>query len=61
MQTTREEMEYMSEMAVELAEMADRLGLATLSYLFRMAAMEADSAAVTADLVVDGHHPGNDN
>jgi hypothetical protein len=60
MQKTRQELEYMSEAAVELAEMADRLGLPTLSYIFRMAAMEADSAAPTADSRGDDRHR-NDN
>lgn len=61
MQTNRQEMEYMSEAAVELAEMADRLGLPTLSYIFRMAAMEADSAAPAADSAGDGRRRRNDN
>jgi hypothetical protein len=60
MQKTRQELEYMSEAAAELAEMADRLGLPTLSYIFRMAAMEADSAAPIADLT-DGRRRRNDH
>jgi hypothetical protein len=61
MPTTKRELEYISEAAAELAEMADSLGLATLSYIFRMAEMEADSAAPTADSTSDGHRPRNDH
>ncbi|MGY8666112.1 hypothetical protein Q3C01_27680 [Bradyrhizobium sp. UFLA05-109] len=35
---------YMSDMALELAQMADDCGHATLAYLFRMAALEASTA-----------------
>jgi hypothetical protein len=34
---------YMSEMALELAQMAEESGHATLAYLFRMAALEAST------------------
>lgn len=34
---------YMSDMALELAQMADDCGHATLAYLFRMAALEAST------------------
>jgi hypothetical protein len=34
----------MSDMALELAQMAEDSGLATLAYLFRMAALEASTA-----------------
>jgi hypothetical protein len=61
MPTTKQELEYLSDAAAELAEMADNLGLATLSYIFRMAAMEADSAAPTVDSTSDGRRPRNDN
>jgi hypothetical protein len=41
---------YMSDMALELAQMAEDSGQATLAYLFRMAALEASTAAaVMAD------------
>jgi hypothetical protein len=44
-----ENLGYMSDMALELAQMADNSGLATLAYLFRMAALEASNAGrVTA-------------
>jgi hypothetical protein len=36
-----EDIGYMSDMALELAQMAEESGLATLAYLFRMAALEA--------------------
>ncbi|MBW7964612.1 hypothetical protein [Bradyrhizobium sp. BR 10261] len=39
-----ENLSYMSDMALELAQMAEDSGLATLAYLFRMAALEASTA-----------------
>ena len=39
-----ENLGYMSDMALELAQMAEDTGLATLAYLFRMAALEASTA-----------------
>ncbi|MBH5399261.1 hypothetical protein HZZ13_15955 [Bradyrhizobium sp. CNPSo 4010] len=39
-----EDLGYMSDMALELAQMADDSGLTTLAYLFRMAALEASTA-----------------
>lgn len=39
-----ENLGYMSDMALELAQMADDSGLTTLAYLFRMAALEASTA-----------------
>jgi hypothetical protein len=41
--TKDENLGYMSDMALELAQMADDSGLATLAYLFRMAALEAST------------------
>ena len=38
-----ENLGYMSDMALELAQMAEDSGLATLAYLFRMAALEAST------------------
>ena len=38
-----ESLAYMSDMAIELAQMAEDSGLATLAYLFRMAALEAST------------------
>ncbi|MCK1618692.1 hypothetical protein IVA96_18985 [Bradyrhizobium sp. 159] len=38
-----ENLGYMSDMALELAQMADDAGLTTLAYLFRMAALEAST------------------
>jgi len=43
-QTKDENLGYMSDMALELAQMAEDTGLATLAYLFRMAALEASTA-----------------
>ncbi|MGX1317807.1 hypothetical protein AB7M17_001260 [Bradyrhizobium sp. USDA 377] len=42
-QTNDENLGYMSDMAMELAQMADDSGLTTLAYLFRMAALEAST------------------
>lgn len=44
-QTKDENLGYMSDMALELAQMAEGSGLATLAYLFRMAALEASTAS----------------
>ncbi|MBR0968216.1 hypothetical protein JQ554_29415 [Bradyrhizobium diazoefficiens] len=43
-QSRDENLGYMSDMALELAQMAEDFGLATLAYLFRMAALEASTA-----------------
>lgn len=43
-QTKDDDLGYMSDMALELAQMAEDSGLATLAYLFRMAALEASTA-----------------
>jgi len=43
-QNKDENLGYMSDMALELAQMADDSGLTTLAYLFRMAALEASTA-----------------
>ena len=43
-QTQDENLGYMSDMALELAQMAEDSGLTTLAYLFRMAALEASTA-----------------
>ncbi|WP_025033398.1 hypothetical protein [Bradyrhizobium sp. DOA9] len=46
-----ENLGYMSDMALELAQLADDSGLTTLAYLFRMAALEASMAnSVVAEL-----------
>ncbi|MHB0771145.1 hypothetical protein [Bradyrhizobium sp. 5.13L] len=42
-QTKDENLAYMTDMALELAQMAEDSGLATLAYLFRMAALEAST------------------
>lgn len=42
-QTQDENLGYMSDMALELAQMAEDSGLTTLAYLFRMAALEAST------------------
>ncbi|WP_407186091.1 hypothetical protein [Bradyrhizobium centrosematis] len=48
-QTRDEDLGYMSDMALELAQMAEDTGLATLAYLFRMAALEASTVDVLAE------------
>lgn len=47
---------YMSDMAIELAQMAEVSGLATLAYLFRMAALEAATAGRVAGCDAIPHH-----
>jgi hypothetical protein len=54
-QTKDENLGYMSDMALELAQMAEDSGLATLAYLFRMAALEASTASGELN-VPDDHH-----
>jgi hypothetical protein len=51
MKMNEENLVYMSDIALELAQMADDSGHATLAYLFRMAALEASTAdaALTDD------------
>ncbi len=50
MKSNEKDLGYMSDMALELAQMADDSGHATLAYLFRMAALEASTAdTVMAD------------
>jgi len=50
MKMKEKDLNYMSDIALELAQMADESGLATLAYLFRMAALEASTAGtVMAD------------
>jgi len=46
-QTKDENLAYMTDMAIELAQMAEDSGLATLAYLFRMAALEASTLSST--------------
>ena len=42
--SNEEDLGYMSDMALELAQMAEDSGQATLAYLFRMAALEASTS-----------------
>jgi hypothetical protein len=44
--TKDENLCYMSDMALELAQMAEDSGLVTLAYLFRMAALEASTVNI---------------
>jgi hypothetical protein len=61
MPATKQDLEYMAEAAAELAEMADGFGLTTLCFIFRMAALEADSAVPMADSTSDSRRPRNDH
>jgi hypothetical protein len=45
MPTSAETLEYIASLVKELAEMSDDLGRPTLSYLLRMAVMEAEGGA----------------
>ena len=55
MTVKEENLGYMSDMALELAQMAEESGLATLAYLFRMAALEAATAGGAATPEI-AHH-----
>ena len=56
-QSKDENLGYMSDMALELAQMAEDTGLATLAYLFRMAALEASTADGVVSDRDDFPHP----
>ncbi len=43
MKSNEKDLGYMSDMALELAQMAEDSGQSTLAYLFRMAALEAST------------------
>jgi hypothetical protein len=47
-QTTVEKLQYISDMTSQLLRLSDELNLSTLSYLFRMARLEAETAELTA-------------
>ncbi len=48
MRTTDEKLQYISEMTSQLLRLSDELNLCTLSYLLRMARLEAETAELTA-------------
>jgi hypothetical protein len=48
MPTEAEKREYIASLAKELAKISDELGLETLSYILRMAVLEAEGGAVEA-------------
>jgi hypothetical protein len=48
MPTSAETLEYIASLVKELAEMSDGLGRPTLSYLLRMAVLEAEDEALDA-------------
>lgn len=49
MSTTAETLEYIASLFKELAEMSDDLGRPTLSYLLRMAMMEAEGGLAASN------------
>ena len=48
METTSDKLLYISEMTDQLLQLSDELNLCTLSYLFSMARLEAETAELTA-------------
>ena len=49
MQTPSEKLKYISERTGELRRLSDELNLSTLSYLLRMAELEAETAELTTE------------
>jgi hypothetical protein len=52
-----EKLLYISEMTDRLLQMSDELNMCMLSYLLRMAKLEAETAELTAPFVSDDRHP----
>jgi hypothetical protein len=48
MRTTVEKLQYISDMTSQLLRLSDELNLCTLSYLLRMARLEAETAELAA-------------
>jgi hypothetical protein len=48
MESANEKLLYISEMTDQLLQLSDELNLCTLSYLLRMARLEAETAELTA-------------
>jgi hypothetical protein len=50
--TTVEKLQYISDMTDQLLRLSDELNLCTLSYLLRMARVEAETAELTVPLAL---------
>jgi hypothetical protein len=50
MQTANEKLQYISEMTNRLLQLSEELNMSTLSYLLRMARLEAEITELTAQL-----------
>ncbi|MEA2831029.1 MAG: hypothetical protein QOF22_1777 [Bradyrhizobium sp.] len=57
MGTTDEKLQYISEMTGQLLRLSDELNLCTLSYLLRMARLEAETAELTAQPTFENRRP----
>jgi hypothetical protein len=57
MRTTDEKLQYISEMTSQLLRLSDELNLRTLSYLLRMARLEAETAGLTAPPTLEDRRP----
>ena len=57
METTSDKLLYISEMTDQLLQLSDELNLCTLSYLLRMARLEAETAELTAQSASAGCPP----
>jgi hypothetical protein len=51
MKPTNDKLLYISEMTNQLLQLSDELNLCTLSYLLRMARLEAETVELTAEYV----------
>jgi hypothetical protein len=57
METNSDKLLYISEMTDQLLQLSDELNLCTLSYLLRMARLEAKTAELTAQSALEGCLP----
>ena len=57
METTSDKLLYISEMTDQLLQLSDELNLCTLSYLLRMARLEAETAELTAQSASEAAFP----
>ena len=57
METTSDKLLYISEMTDQLLQLSDELNLCTLSYLLRMARLEAETAELTAQSASEDRPP----
>jgi hypothetical protein len=56
--TTIEKLRYISDTTSHLLHLSEELNLSTLSYLLRMARLEADTAELTAPPTLEDRPPG---